>query len=850
MASGGAARAKLRVEELRSVLGRASRAYYVDAAPVMADAEFDRLLKELEGLEGAHPELADADSPTMRVGGELSGGFKTVRHAKPMLSIDNTYTKEDVGAWWERVGGVLGEGGEGGKAAKQQSSKAAKKRGDAGRAELFGGEGNAGNGDEDGELGAGARLRVVCDPKVDGVAMSLRYEKGRLVQALTRGDGVSGDDVTANVRAIAAVPVVLREHAGDDESAKKGGKKNAGGGAIRVPDVLEIRGEVYFPLDQFERVNAERVAAGEEAYMNPRNAAGGSLKQLDPKVVAGRRLGFLAHGRGEISDEDFAETYSEFVRKIRRLGVPTAGEPVEEEEGENAENAEGAEVRREEGEGTGGKRGERGEGDGDGRVRKAGKDDKNGGGASHVVVCDSLAGVLNAIQRFDGVRNSLPYQTDGMVVRVDDFAAQEELGYTSKSPRWVIAFKYPAVRKTTKLLSVEFQVGKSGKITPRATMEGVVLGGTVVEHASLHNFGRVADMPTEPDNPAGPRVDVRLGDTVYIEKAGEVIPYVAGVKLDERPRGAKKIVPPEACPVCGGPVEIERGGMDGEGEAAESGRFCMNPQCPAQVREKLIWFAGRRQMDIEGLGEKTIDQIREEKAAPLETFADIYRLQLAKERLLQLERMGEKKVENLLAGIEASKTRGMAKVLAGLGIRHVGESTSKGLAKEFRNIEELSAASEMMLRPKSLTKAEAVALGLAESPADRPETGLGKETAAVVHAYLNSKVARDIFRGLATEGVDLSSREFVEKGEGAGSGGSLSGKTVVITGTFTAFSRDELTARLEALGAKVSGSVSKKTSAVAAGEEAGSKLDKARELGVEVWDEERVLRVLKDGGAG
>jgi DNA ligase (NAD+) len=612
-------------------------------------------------------------------------------------------------------------------------------------------------------------LRCYCDPKFDGVALSIRYEKGEFVYAVTRGDGVKGDDVSHAVRTIRAVPLRL-------ESEKR----------LRVPDVLEVRGEVYFPLAEFERVNKEREAEGEELFMNPRNAAAGTLKNLDPKVAASRRLGFVAHGRGLVSDDGFADSHSDFVHKLASLGIPVSKDAT---------------------------------------------------------IADSVDGILKAIDAFNARRGKMKYAIDGLVVRVDDFALQDAIGSTSKSPRWVIAYKYPAERKRTTLLRVDAQVGKSGKITPRAVMEPVLLAGTTVQHATLHNYGRVRSAPTEE---AGKTTDIRIGDTILVEKAGEIIPYVAGVVLGERPAHAKKIVAPEKCPVCGGPVETEPPESH-EDPALETERRCVNPECPAQIREKLIWFAGRKQMDIEGLGEKTVDQIRAESQVPLNTFADIFRLREHKEELLQLERMGEKKVENLLAGIEEAKSRGLARVLAGMGIRYVGDATAKLLARSFKDIDDLLAAEEPQLRPKAMTKEEAAKYGLPADPKDRVSTELGTTTAPVVHDYLHSKVARHTFHELREVGVDLTSHDYREPGKAgaAGGGGPFSGKTMVITGTLDSYEREALKEVLEKLGAKVSGSVSSKTSVVIVGREAGSKLEKARELGVETWDEARLLKELK-----
>jgi DNA ligase (NAD+) len=576
-----------------------------------------------------------------------------------------------------------------------------------------------------------------------------------------------------------------------------------------MPEILEVRGEVFFPLKEFERVNKEREEQGEDLFLNPRNAAAGTLKQLDPRITAQRRLGFVAHGKGRISDRKFAASHSEFLEKLKAMGMPV-NPPL--------------------------------------------------------VVTDDIERVVKAIRAFDERRQKQPYATDGVVVRVDSFAQQDELGSTSKSPRAFVAYKYPAERKTTVLIRVDPQVGKSGKITPRAVMEPVLLAGTVVQHATLHNYGRVRDASTDPDDPNAPHTDIRIGDMVYVEKAGEIIPYVAGVVVAKRPGHAKKIVAPETCPECKGPVEIDPPEAEKDPKL-ETSRSCVNPECPAQIREKIIWFAGRKQMDIEGLGEKTVDQIRatalakddERRAAagvpvdarriPLDTFADVFRLKDHRDELLKLERMGEKKVDNLLEGIERAKSRGLAKVLAGMGIRHVGDSTAKSLARQFKDVEDLVAAEEARLRPKTLKKDEAVRLGLPVEMADREETGLGNETAQAVHDYLHSKVAAKTFHELREAGVDLSSHDYRAPGKRGGGGGPFDGKTVVLTGTLQNYQREDLKEVLEKLGAKVSGSVSSKTDFVVAGEEAGSKLAKAKELGVAVWDEAKLIAALESAGA-
>ncbi len=736
-----------RVAELRALLRRANRAYYADAKPIMSDREFDDLLAELADLEQAHPDLDDPNSPTRRVGGEPIEGFKTLPHAVPMLSIDNTYDEDEVRAWVKRV---------------RKNLKLEDQDADAG---LF-------DGDE---------LLFVCDPKIDGVAISLRYEKGQLAHALTRGDGAKGDEVSHAVRTIRSIPLTLGEP----------DKKSPG-----VPDVLEVRGEIYIPLPEFERINEEREQADQEPFMNPRNACAGTLKNLDPKIAASRNLGFVAHGRGEVSDPDLASTFTDFLDAIKSLGLPVS---------------------------------------------------------PHTTTANSPEAVLEAIAAFDTKRAKLDYATDGMVVRVDSFAQQDALGTTSKSPRWLIAYKYPAERAQTKLLDVDHQVGKSGRITPRAVMEPVLLSGTTVQHATLHNYGLARQK------------DIRLGDTLEIEKAGEIIPYVIRVIESKRPRGARKIKAPETCPECGGPVEIDPPEADPAHDGdpnLETSRSCVNPECPAQIREKLIWFAGRGQMDIEGLGESTIDQIRathlpkghprraelgvpeDTPSIPLYHFADIFNLHKHADALLTLDRMGDKKLENLLKGIEDAKSRGLARVLAGMGIHHVGTATAKSIARLYPDLDALLGASEPQLRPKSLNKTEATELGFDPDPRQRPETGLGKDTAPVVHAYLHSKPAKKAFAALRKVGVDLSSHDYKAPGARPAPDSPFAGKTIVLTGTLENYERNDLKDILESLGAKVTGSVSSKTDLVVVGDSPGSKLDKAKKLGIETWDEKTLLKNL------
>lgn len=710
-----------RIAELRTLLARANRAYYVDAAPIMPDIEFDRLLAELAELEARHPDLYDPFSPTQRVGGEPIEGFTQVQHAVPMLSIDNTYDEAGVGEWASRV--------------------------------------ERGLGIEPGGLFGAPAIQYVCDPKIDGVALSIRYERGRLVHAVTRGDGAKGDDVTHAARVIRAIPLTLD---GAD-----------------IPAVLEVRGEVYMTTRAFARINDELDAAGEDLLANPRNATAGTLKNLDPNLIARRNLSFCAHGKGEVED-GFVSSHTEFLKRIKQLGIPTN---------------------------------------------------------PHTQSCGSVGEVLKAIETFADARRTLDYATDGMVIRVDRFDQQARLGTTSKSPRWATAFKYPPDRKPTVLLDVLHQVGKTGKITPRAVMEPVHLAGTTVKHATLHNYGQIRQK------------DIRIGDTIEVEKAGEIIPYVVGIVASKRPADARVINAPDACPVCAGPVEPEYPDPEKPTPESESARRCINPECPAQVREKLVWFCGRKQMDIEGLGEKTIDQIRAESTIPLNSFADIFRLHAHRDAIRAIDRMGDKKVDNLIAGIDAAKTRGLSRILAGMGMRHVGDSTAKHLARNFKDLDELLAAPVWKLMPVAVNrmspKKRAELFGLSSTVEPEYETGLGVDTAPAVLAYLHSSAAKQTFAALRDLGVDLTSKDFVQAASRPREGDNpFAAKTVVITGTLDAFDRTTLTEKLESLGAKVSGSVSKKTNILIAGREAGSKLEKANELGVEVWDEAKLVAAL------
>ena len=685
--------AESKIAYLRDLLDRANIAYYVDAEPLMADSEYDRLLRELAALEEKFPALADPASPTQRVGGKPIAGFKQITHSRPMQSIDNTYEIETFRDWAARCEKTLGH-----------------------------------------------PSGLVADPKIDGVAVSLRYVHGALEFAVTRGDGAVGDDVTENVRAIRAVPLRL---------------SRTGNRSLALPDVLEVRGEIYMPNAEFDRINIERAERSEPLLANARNATAGTLKSLDPAVAASRRLAFIAHGRGEIVGGPQIESHWDYLAALRNWGIPVN---------------------------------------------------------TLAVKCKTADEAIVAIESFAQQRGGLTFGVDGMVVRVDNFAEQELLGVTGKSPRWITAFKYPAQREVTTLVHVDWQVGKGGTLTPRATMEPVVVSGSKVSHATLHNIEEIR------------RKDIRIGDRVEVEKAGEVIPQVVAPVLSARVGTERPIEPPTECPSCGGPI-IQEGPK----------LFCANANCPAQFLERLKWFVGRDQMAIEGLGERLIEQLVEAKI--VSHFADLFRL--PREAMAKLEsesinksgkvvqrRIGEKTVDAIIASANEARGRGLARVLASLGIRHLGTSASKTLARKYSDSDALMAA----------TTQELVALD-----------DIGEITAAALTRDFSDPVMRETFRRLSECGVDMKSKEYRLVSAGstvADDSDPFRGKTIVLTGTLASFDRRDLTELLEQRGAKISGSVSAKTHILIAGTEAGSKLSRAQELGVEVWDEARLRATL------
>jgi DNA ligase (NAD+) len=657
-----------RIGVLRQEIEEHNRRYYEEAAPTISDREYDALYRELADLETQFPKLAAADSPTRRVGGMPLKAFGQIAHRVPMLSLDNTYSEEEVKDFYRRLERLL----------------------------------------------PNKKIPVVIEPKVDGVAVSLLYEEGQLRYAATRGDGTVGDDITQNILTIRSVPRHLK---GD------------------VPKVLEVRGEAYLNKAGFAKLNAERREAGLPEFANPRNAAAGSLKQLDPAIAAKRPLGVVCYGTGLIDGLNL-DKHSELFALLKKLGLP---------------------------------------------------------GSDKWWVADSVDEILRGIHELDRIRHDFAYQTDGAVVKVDSFAQRDVLGFTAKSPRWAIAFKYEAERVETKLLDILVQVGRTGTLTPVAALEPVVVSGSTVARATLHNEEEIA------------RKDIRIGDTVLIEKAGEVIPAVVSVRTDLRTGAEKKFRMPKHCPECGSAV------VKDEGQVAVR---CVNSQCPAQVRRRIEHFASRGAMDIEGFGEAVVNQLVQQKL--LADVGDIY--SLTAETLLELERMGEKSVANLMDAIAQSKTRPLWRLLFGLGTLHVGVSASRALADHFPHLD--------AIRESSVDELQQI-----------PD--VGEVVGRSIHEFFREPHNLAVIEKLRKAGLRFDAEP---KAEGAAPG--FKNTTWVITGTLSE-SRDEIAELIRARGGKVSGSVSKKTSYLLAGDEAGSKLDKANKLGVRVLDEREFRKMLQ-----
>lgn len=660
--------ASKRIAELTAEILRHERLYYVEGRPEITDAEFDRLMSELAGIERAHPELAAADSPTRRVGGEPADGFATVEHAVPMLSLENAYSWEEAEAWRARVIRALGQEPPG----------------------------------------------YVAELKIDGLSISLSYENGVLARAATRGDGFRGDDVTANVRTIRSIPLRVAE-----------------------TGPLEVRGEVFYPRTAFRRLNAEREAAGEPLFANPRNAAAGTVRLLDSRITARRRLSAWIYAI--VQSRSLPASQAETLDRLHALGFPTH---------------------------------------------------------PHFARASNFAEVREFVDRWENGRRDLDFETDGVVVKVDDRRLQQELGATAKSPRWAIAYKYASEEASTVVREISVQVGRTGTLTPVATFDPIVLAGTTVQRATLHNYEDLA------------RKDVRVGDTVIVEKGGDVIPKVVRVVLEKRPSDSAPFTMPALCPVCGDPIVREPG---------EVAARCVNPSCPAVVREAIRHFCSRRAMRIEGLGEKLVDQLVSEGL--LSDVASIY--ELSAEDLVRLERWGEKSAANLVGEIERSKDNDLSRLLFALGIRHVGEKAAATLARRFESLDALAAAGE-----DELQSVEEV----------------GPNTAAAVVAWFSHPRHRELVEKLRRRGVNLLSREARPSPQGP-----LSGRTVVITGALPGITREEAARRLESEGAKVAGSVSKKTDYLLAGEAAGSKLEKAKSLGVRTVTWEEMVAILEGG---
>ncbi|MGE0827597.1 MAG: NAD-dependent DNA ligase LigA [Candidatus Binatia bacterium] len=660
------------VLRLREELTLHNYRYYVLDDPLVSDAEYDKLFRRLVELETTYPELQDPYSPTQKVGAPPLSEFTQVQHSVPMLSLANVVSREEMSEFQERI-------------------------------QRF--------------LKSDALIEYEVEPKIDGVAVELVYENGKFIVGSTRGDGVTGEDITQNLKTVRSIPLTLHHH-----------PKHP------IPRLLEVRGEVYLPIAPFRRFNRERVAAGEPPFANPRNATAGSLKQLDSSVTAKRPLDIFCHGVGRLDGAAFA-TQWEFTDALAGWGL----KPV-----------------------------------------------------PHRQLCRNLDEVFAVFDDLEQQRDDLPYEIDGVVIKVNSFALQRQLGEISRSPRWAVAYKFPPRQATTRVLNIAPQVGRTGVLTPVAELEPVGIGGVTVRNASLHNMDEIN------------RKDIRIGDTVVVERAGDVIPYVVKVIPEKRTGQEEKFVMPSSCPVCDAEVERE------EGEAAYR---CTGLACQAKLKESLKFFGSRGSMDIEGLGEKIIDQLVDKGL--VHDAGDLYRL--SKEQVASLDRMAEKSAQNLLAAIEKSKTTTLPRFVASLGIRHVGEATAKQLAEHFGDLAHIMHASEEQLQDVR---------------------DVGPEVARSIAHFLAQEQNRRVINKLLSAGVHFPQVT-------ARRDGKFSGQTFVLTGTLASMTRPEAQKRIEALGGKVSSSVSKLTTYVVAGTEAGSKLDKAQQLGVKIVDEAKFLEMIE-----
>ena len=663
-----------KLTELRTTLRHHEYLYHVMDTPEIPDAEYDRLMRELRELEAQHPDLITPDSPTQRVGAAPLASFSQVRHEVPMLSLDNVFDEESFLAFNKRV--------------------------------------------QD-RLKSSDDLIYCCELKLDGLAVSILYENGVLVQAATRGDGTTGEDITANVRTIRAIPLRLR---GDN-----------------IPQRLEVRGEVFLPQAGFEKINEEARRTGGKVFANPRNAAAGSLRQLDPRITAKRPLTFFCYGVGALTGGELPESHSGRLQQFKAWGLPVS---------------------------------------------------------DRVTLCHTPEEVLTYYRKVEEDRPNLGFDIDGVVIKVDSLALQEQLGFVARAPRWAVAVKFPAQEQMTFVRDVEFQVGRTGAITPVARLEPVHVAGVLVSNATLHNADEIE------------RLGLRIGDKVVIRRAGDVIPQVVNVVLSDRPEETREIVFPTHCPVCNSDVER----VEGEAVTRCTGGLI----CGAQRKEALKHFVSRRALDVEGMGDKIIDQLVEKEY--VHTPADLFRLTAGK--LIGLDRMGPKSAQNVVTALEKSKATTFARFLYALGIREVGEATAAGLAAYFATIEALEQATIEELQKV-------------------PDVGI--VVATHVFHFFAEENNRDVIAQLRAEGVNWPAPVVVNAEE---IDSPFAGKTVVLTGSLSQLSRDDAKARLMALGAKVAGSVSKKTDLVIAGEAAGSKLAKAQELGIAVIDEAEMLRLL------
>jgi DNA ligase (NAD+) len=662
------------IEELRQQIEHHRYQYYVEAAPEISDREFDRLMQRLQDLEKAHPELVTPDSPTQRVGGQALSGFRPVRHRVPMLSIDNTYNEEELREFDARVRRWL----------------------------------------------KGQRPEYVVEQKIDGVSVTLLYEKGRFTLGATRGDGQQGDDITQNLRTVRDIPMRLQTN------------------QPRTPQVLEVRGEVYLTTTELSRLNKLQTERGGRVFANTRNAAAGSLKLLDPRLCAERRLRFFAHTEGQL-DGLKIKTHDQFLNLVKHFGIPV--------------------VPRSE-------------------------------------VLDSIDAVVACCREQLESRHEFEYEMDGLVVKVNDLAQRQKLSATSHAPRWAIAYKFEVWQGVTRIEKIYVQVGKTGVLTPVAALEPVDIAGSTITRVSLHNANEIA------------RKDIRVGDTVVVEKAGKVIPNVVRVELEKRTGRQKRFRFPTRCPACGSAVARDEGGVYIR---------CLNPSCPAQLKERLRFFAHRQAMDIEGLGPALINQLVD--GGLVQSLPDLYRL--GAEQLIELEHIGKKSAQNLIDGIAASKERGLTRVLTGLGIRHLGTRNARLLAEEFGNIDALMKSSEERLARVA---------------------GIGQVVAKSVYQFLHSESGRKTIEQLQHFGVKLTE----PKARPAATESKLAGKAVVVTGTLEHFTREQIEELIHRQGGKAGSSVSRKTDFVVAGSDPGTKLERARELGTKVLSEHEFLRLIGD----